>query len=90
MSKLFESLARKDPFFSELENRMKINTAWRKAVGDFLASRTYVSIGRNETLEVWAKDSVVLSDVRFRAAELLKAMRDHGMNFNKLVVKRLS
>ncbi len=89
MSKLFESLARKDPFFSELENRIKINTAWKKAAGDFLASKTYASKGKNETLEIWAKDSVVLSEVRFRSTELLKAMRDYGMDFKKIVVKRL-
>ena len=89
ISKLFETLARKDPFFSELENRMEINAAWRKAASDFLASKTYASRGKDGVLEVWSNDSVVLAEVRFRSTELLKALSDAGMYFKKIVVKRL-
>lgn len=88
LSEIFEELAGKDPFFSELEMRVKINSVWKKMVGDFLASETYVSIGKDKTLEVWTKNSVVLSEVRFRSPQFLESLNKRGIDLKKIKVRR--
>ncbi len=89
LSEIFEGLSGKDPFFSELKMRVKINSIWKEMVGSFLASKTYVSIGKDETLEVWTRDSVVLSEIRFRSPQFLESLNRKGVDLKKIRVRRL-
>ncbi len=89
IDKVFKTLSTTNPFFSELEKRVKINSIWKEMVGDFLASKTYVSISNDKILEVWTKDSLVLSDVRFEAPKFLRTLKEKGIYLKKIRVKRL-
>ncbi len=89
LSEIFEGLTGRSSFFRELEMRVKINSVWKEMVGGFLASKTYVSIGKNKTLEVWTKDSVVLSEIRFRSPQFLESLNEIGVDLKKIKVRRL-
>ncbi len=58
-------------------------------VGDFLASKTYVSMGENRTLEVWTRDSLVRSEIRFRTPEILELLKKKGVILNRIKIRRL-
>jgi hypothetical protein len=89
IDEVLKKLSNSNPFFSELESRIKINSIWKEMVGSFLASKTYVSIEKNETLEIWTRDSVVLSEIRFEAPKFLELFREKGINLKRVKVKRL-
>jgi len=89
LSEVFEDLSKTSPFFAELKMSVEINSVWKKTVGFFLASETYVSIGKDKTLKVWAKDSVALSEIRFRSPQILESLNKMGVDLKKITVRRL-
>jgi len=57
-------------------------------VDDFLASKTYVSV-KDETLEIWSKDPVILSELRFKAPIFLDLFREKRIFLKNVKVKRM-
>ncbi len=88
IDEVLKALSSKNSFFSELEKRVQINAIWKEMVSDFLASKTYVSV-KNETLEIWSKDPVVLSELRFKAPDFLDWFKEKGIFLNNVKVKRM-
>ncbi|GEM_PF-1433174 len=88
-SKVLDDLSDVNPFFVELQKRVFLNSLWRSIVGDRISTVTYVCEGKNNVLEIWVRDPMIGSDLRFMSADILNMMEKNGLEFKKIDVKRL-
>lgn len=88
-SKVLEDSSGTNPFFVELKKRMILNSVWESIVGDGIAARAYVCEGADDLLEIWISDPVLGTDLRFMSSYILSRMREKGLEFKKISVKRL-
>ncbi len=88
-SKVLDDLGGVNPFFTELQKRMALNSLWKSIVGDRISTYTHVCEGKNKVLEIWVSDPMLGSDLRFMSSDIVGAMRERGFEFKKVEVKRL-